>query len=81
MTSYNSSLIELHVPDFEKIKDFYGKLGFEVVWERKPEKKKGYLVLRGGKTYSAFGREMNLYSNNPTLNSFRKIQSVGTVLK
>lgn len=42
----NSVQIELHVPDFEKVKDFYGKLGFKVVWERKPEKKKGYLVIK-----------------------------------
>lgn len=38
--------IELHVPDFEKVKEFYGRLGFEVVWERKPEEKKGYLVIK-----------------------------------
>lgn len=42
----NLMQIELHVPDFEKVKDFYGKLGFKVVWERKPEEKKGYLVLK-----------------------------------
>ncbi len=42
----NTVQIELHVPDFEKAKDFYGKLGFEVVWERKPEDKKGYLVIK-----------------------------------
>jgi len=42
----NSILLELHVPDFEKVKEFYGKLGFKVVWERKPEEMKGYLVMR-----------------------------------
>lgn len=42
----NSIQIELHVPDFEKVKEFYGKLGFEVVWERTPEEKKGYLVIK-----------------------------------
>lgn len=42
----NSIQIELHVPDFEKVKEFYGKLGFEVVWERKPQEKKGYLVIK-----------------------------------
>jgi hypothetical protein len=26
-----SILLELHVPDFEKIRDFYGKRAFEVV--------------------------------------------------
>ena len=39
-------LLELHVPDFEKVKDYYGKLGFKVVWERKPEGFKGYLIMR-----------------------------------
>ncbi len=42
----NYSLIELHIPDFEVAKEFYGKLGFKVAWERKPEGFKGYLVLK-----------------------------------
>lgn len=42
----NTTLLELHVPDFKKAKEFYGKLGFKVVWERKPDEKKGYLVLK-----------------------------------
>ena len=42
----NSIQIELHVPNFELVKDFYGKLGFVVIWERKPEEKKGYLVIK-----------------------------------
>ncbi len=37
--------LELHVNDFEKVKDFYGKLGFEVIWERPAYEKKGYLVM------------------------------------
>lgn len=42
----NNILLELHVPDFEKVKEFYEKLGFEVVWERKPEEKKVYLGFK-----------------------------------
>lgn len=42
----NNVLIELHVPDFEKVKEYYGGLGFEVVRETKPKGKEGYLVLR-----------------------------------
>lgn len=34
------------MPDFEKVKEYYGNLGFEVVWERKPEGPKGYLVMK-----------------------------------
>lgn len=45
-SAQNNALIELHVPDFEKAKEFYGRLGFKVVWERKPEMSKGYLVMR-----------------------------------
>lgn len=41
----NNVLLELHVSDFKKVKDYYGKLGFKVVWEREPESKKGYLIL------------------------------------
>ena len=43
----NNLVIELHVPDFAPIKDFYGKLGFEIISEdKKGEKFPGYLVLR-----------------------------------
>jgi hypothetical protein len=40
------SVIELHVPDFAPIRDYYCGLGFEVAWEREPEDSKGYLVLK-----------------------------------
>ena len=50
----NHLLLELHVPDFEKVKEFYGKLGFEVVWERKPEGFKGYLVIKRGDNILCF---------------------------
>lgn len=42
----NNLLVELHVPDFGDVKKFYGKLGFNVVRENRPEGKKGYLVLQ-----------------------------------
>ncbi len=42
----NASYIELHIPNFDVAKNYYGKLGFEIVWERKPEGQKGYLVLK-----------------------------------
>ena len=53
-TAKTDVLLELHVPDFEKVKEFYGKLGFEIVWERKPEGKKGYLVIKRGKSVLCF---------------------------
>lgn len=50
----NNVLLELHVPDFEKVKEYYGKLGFEVIWERDPEGFKGYLILKMGDNILCF---------------------------
>ena len=47
-------IMELHVPDFGKAKDFYGKLGFEIVCEREPEGFKGYLVMKRGNSILCF---------------------------
>ncbi|MCA9390486.1 hypothetical protein KC571_03720 [candidate division WWE3 bacterium] len=44
--SITTTHLELHVPDFEPIKEYYGKLGFEIVWEREPEEFKGYLIMK-----------------------------------
>ncbi len=52
--TYNNILVELHVPDFKRVKNFYGALGFKVVWERKPEDKKGYLVMQFNKNILCF---------------------------
>ena len=41
----NDALFELHVPNFNQVKDYYSKLGFRVVWERPPEGFKGYLIM------------------------------------
>jgi hypothetical protein len=43
--STNKLQLELHVPDFEPIKEYYQNIGFKIAWERTPEKFKGYLVL------------------------------------
>ena len=51
-------MLELHVPDFELTKKFYGDLGFEVVWEKKPEERKGYMVMRNK------GSILNFYCGN-----------------
>lgn len=52
--SPNQLHLELHVPDFSVVKDFYGKLGFSIVWERPPEEHKGYLVLEREGTILCF---------------------------
>jgi hypothetical protein len=51
-------MIELHVPSFELAKQFYGSLGFEVVWEIPPQEQRGYLVLRRKTTI------LNFYCGN-----------------
>jgi uncharacterized glyoxalase superfamily protein PhnB len=47
-------IIELHVPDFYTVKDFYGKLGFEKVWEYPPKGQSGYLVMKRQNSVLAF---------------------------
>ncbi|KKP68169.1 MAG: hypothetical protein UR68_C0005G0025 [Candidatus Roizmanbacteria bacterium GW2011_GWA2_35_19] len=48
-------ICELHVPSFEVAKQFYGDLGFNVLWERKPtEKTKGYMVMKRDQSVLCF---------------------------
>ena len=48
------TIIELHVPDFKKVKEFYSKLGFNQVWEYPPKGQSGYLVMKRGKSILGF---------------------------
>ena len=58
----NKLQLELHVDDFEPIKDYYSKLGFNIIWERKPEGFKGYLVLDiQGNTLCFWGGNKSVY--------------------
>ncbi len=50
----NNLQLELHVPDFDQVKSYYGALGFKVVWERVPEEAKGYLVIERDGTVLCF---------------------------
>ena len=50
----NNILLELHVPDFRPIKDYYEKLGFTAKWVRKPEGFKGYMILAMGQNILCF---------------------------
>lgn len=70
MPAKNYTLIELHVPDFEKAKEFYIKLGFEVAWERKPEDFKGYLVLKHGDNILCFWPGNEKVYNHPYFKNF-----------
>lgn len=41
----NAAMVELHVPDFGPVKEFYGALGFRVEREDRSDGEDGYLVL------------------------------------
>jgi len=43
----NNLVLELHVPDFNRVKEFYSHLGFtETIFEHIPAEQPGYLVLK-----------------------------------
>lgn len=65
-------ILELHVPDFEKVKDFYGKLGFEIVWEREPDGFKGYLVMKMKDSILCFWAGNSEVYNHPYFKNFPK---------
>lgn len=52
--TYTNTLIELSVPSFEKIKEFYSILGFEQVWQEDPKDMNGYLVIKRGDSVLCF---------------------------
>ncbi len=68
----NDILLELHVPDFALAKDFYGKLGFNVVREEKPEGKDGYLVLKKGSSIICFWPGNEIVWQQPYFKNFPK---------
>jgi|SRR3989344_4688634 len=76
----NNLIVELHVPDFVPIKDFYGKIGFVVVKEDPvTEKYLGYLVLRRDDVYGP--TLLNFYGNDSRVSeqSFFKKFPINTV--
>lgn len=65
-------IIELHVPDSGKVKDFYGKLGFEKVWEYPPKGQTGYLVMKRKDSILAFFCGNKEVFNHPFFKRFPK---------
>jgi len=65
-------ILELHVPDFEKVKEFYGKLGFKTVWERKPDGFKGYLVIKKGNSVLCFWAGNEVVYSHPYFKEWSK---------
>ena len=70
----NNVLLELHVPDFGKVKEYYGKLGFKVIWEREPEGFKGYLILKMRGNILCFWAETSRFTDSLILKDSLKIQ-------
>ena len=64
--------LELHVPDFEQVKSYYGTLGFRVVWERVPEEAKGYLVMERDGTVLCFWGGNDAIYDQPYFKRFPK---------
>lgn len=64
--------LELHVPDFKLVKDYYGKLGFKSVWERPAEVDKGYLVMKMDNTIICFWSGTNAVYEQSYFKQFPK---------
>jgi hypothetical protein len=54
------TFIELHIPNFEIAKEFYGNIGYKVVWEKQPNEREGYMVMQSSDSVLNFycGNEM-----------------------
>lgn len=65
-------IIELHVPDFVKVKNFYGKLGFKKVWEYPVIKQAGYLIMKRNESILAFFCGNKEVYNHPYFKKFPK---------
>jgi lactoylglutathione lyase len=66
MSNTNNHLqIELHVPDFDVVLDFYGKLGFKKVWHRSEDNNADYLVMeRDGTILNFWPGNENVYDQS-----------------
>lgn len=71
------TLVELHIPDFEKAKNFYAKLGFQVVWEREPEGYKGLLIIKRGDSILYFWGGNEQVMDQPYFGNFPKTTKRG----
>ena len=65
----NNLIIELHVPDFQPEKDFYSKLGFEIILENPKGKFSGYMVMRrnhllGNTIINFYGDDERVYEQS-----------------
>lgn len=62
--TYTNTLIELSVPSFTKVMDFYSILGFKKVWQEEPMGMNGYLVInRKDSVLCFFCGNQNVYEH------------------
>lgn len=50
----NNIQLELHVPDFDAVEEFYAKLGFKIVWKRQKHDSGDYMVMQRAGTIINF---------------------------
>ena len=77
----NRVLLELHVPDFELVKDYYEKLGFGVVQKQNPLARLVVLSERRKTTSYAFGLATMQFIGNLISSVFRGVQREAIVWK
>ena len=65
-------IVELHVPDFEAVKQFYEPLGFKEVWQRPPSDFKGYLVMKRDQSVLCFWPGNDCVYDQPHFKKFPK---------
>jgi len=61
----NRLQVELHVPDFKIVLDFYGKLGFKKIWHRSEKTNANYLIMeREGVIINFWPGNNNVYTQS-----------------
>lgn len=65
----NNLIIELHVPEFAPVKDFYSKLGFEIISEDVKGEFPGYMVMQrrdplGDTVINFYGDDERVYEQS-----------------
>lgn len=65
----NNLVLELHVPNFNEVKNFYSKLGFKNIYEEPVEKELGYLVMKrkdeaGDTIINFYGGDERVYNHS-----------------
>jgi len=65
-------IMELHVPSFDVVREFYGKLGFVEVWSYPPKDQSGYMVMQRVDSVLAFFCGNEEVYNHSYFNQFDK---------